>query len=80
LTVPVTVTRLFHPGRRKYAFTVVGVNRLVHATEVVLEPKDGMFHFEPGSSPSSRLTRPVSGKPIRSRSRPTRTIAESASR
>lgn len=40
--------RMFHPSRGKHAFTVVAVNRLARATEVVLEPKDGRFRFEPG--------------------------------
>ncbi len=39
---------LVHPKRAKRPFTLTGVNRLERATEVVLEPKDGMFPFEPG--------------------------------
>ena len=37
-----------HPMRRRHAFAVAAVNRLERATEVVLEPKSGMFGFEPG--------------------------------
>lgn len=40
--------QLIYPRRRKHAFSVAAVNRLERATEVVLEPKGGMFAFEPG--------------------------------
>ena len=40
--------RLLHPRKGKHPFVVAAVNRLERATEVVLEPKDGMFRFEPG--------------------------------
>ena len=40
--------RLLQPRKGKHPFVVAAVNRLERATEVVLEPKDGMFRFEPG--------------------------------
>ena len=40
--------RLLHPRQGKHPFVVAAVNRLERATEVVLEPQDGMFRFEPG--------------------------------
>ena len=40
--------QLVYPRRRKHPFAVAAVNRLARATEVVLQPKDRMFSFEPG--------------------------------
>ena len=40
--------QLVYPRRRKHPFSVAAVNRLERATEVVLQPKDRMFSFEPG--------------------------------
>ena len=40
--------QLVYPRRRRHSFTLAAVNRLERATEVALEPKDGMFAFEPG--------------------------------
>jgi len=40
--------QLIHPRRKKHAFTVAAVNRLERASEVVLEPRDRVFAFEPG--------------------------------
>ena len=40
--------QLVQPRRRRHAFTLAAVNRLERATELVLEPKDGMLTFEPG--------------------------------
>ncbi len=37
-----------YPKKEKHRFTLSAVNRLERATEVVLQPKDGMFLFEPG--------------------------------
>ena len=40
--------KLVYPSRQKHPFAVAAVNRLKRATEVVLQPKDRMFSFEPG--------------------------------
>ena len=40
--------QLIYPSRQKHPFAVAAVNRLERATEVVLQPKDRMFPFEPG--------------------------------
>ena len=40
--------QLVYPRRQKHPFAVAAVNRLERATEVVLQPKDRMFSFEPG--------------------------------
>ncbi|MDE0625734.1 MAG: hypothetical protein OXH99_04995 [Bryobacterales bacterium] len=40
--------QILRPGRGEHRFIVAAVNRLGRATEVVLKPRDGMFHFEPG--------------------------------
>ena len=40
--------QFIYPKKKKHPFTLIAVNRLERATEVVLHPKDGMFPFEPG--------------------------------
>ena len=40
--------QILYPKKAQHAFTLAAVNRLERATEVVLQPKNGMFAFEPG--------------------------------
>lgn len=43
-----TWKQVVHPGKERHRFSLAEVNRLERATEVVLQPRNGMIPFEPG--------------------------------